>query len=178
MTDEECSPEDPNPDDANHPANAPEDLAYNCQVCNYLFRGDREVQYCSRCGTKLEQPQKERLVLLVDDSTLARKKIGAILKTLGCQVEEAENGLQGLAKAQATNPDLIILDVMMPKKDGLETLRELRGNERFKKTPIIMMTIKSDPATISEAIKGLASDYIRKDSKVSEIMTRLKKHLV
>lgn len=172
------SVEEYGPNDANNPSAILQDITYACQDCNYVFKGDREVHFCSRCGIKLEHQQElEKHILLIDDSALARKKMSAILKTLRCRVEEAENAFQGIVKAREMDPDMIILDVMMPKKDGLQILRELRQEERFKTTPIIMLTVKSDPSTIAEAIKSLATDYIRKDSKTAEIMARLKKHL-
>lgn len=75
-------------------------------------------------------------VLLIDDSQLAIKKIGAILQQLNCQVIEAEDGRIGLSLALTSKPDLIILDVQMPKLNGLETLKILRQNPKFKDRPI------------------------------------------
>ena len=123
------------------------------------------------------RPAGKKKVLLVEDSKMARHKLGAILKQLNVDMVEAANGEQGIALAQKTNPDLIILDVQMPVKDGIETLRELRAMERFKEVPIVMLTVQADTSTVSQALNEKISEYILKDSDPLDIKKRLEKHI-
>ena len=156
------------------------EITYLCAKCDAVFSGNRQVKHCSKCGSpvnRYSKPAAQKSVLLVDDAALARKKIGAILKSMGCKVVEAADGLEGLKLAEDVEPDLIVLDVQMPRMGGLEALAEFRRDERFASIPIVMMTVVSDAETVSKAITGDANDYIRKDSTVAEISERLKQHL-
>ena len=116
-------------------------------------------------------------VLVVDDSLLFLKKIGAVLQQLGCQVDLAEDGAQALAKAGQHPPDLVVLDVMMPHKDGLDTLAELRAQEAFSKTPVVMLTSKADGNTVSRALSGQVVDYILKSSNPADLLKRLRRQV-
>ncbi|MBT4496375.1 MAG: response regulator [Gemmatimonadetes bacterium] len=116
-------------------------------------------------------------VLLVDDSEPERMKLGAIIRQLGGQVFEAADGRQALAKVKQVEPDLIVLDVMMPNRDGLETLKILRQHQLYKDTPIVMLTVKSDAETVRKALTSQANDYIVKDSDLAAIGERLKRYL-
>ena len=88
-----------------------------------------------------------------------------------------EDGLEGVERAKNEVPDVIVLDIQMPRQDGLTALREIRQDRRFKSTPIIMMTVEADATMVSKAVFYQATDYIRKDTSVSEIMKRLRKHI-
>lgn len=116
-------------------------------------------------------------VLVADDSLLFLKKIGAVLQQLGCEVDLAEDGAQALAKAGQHPPDLIVLDVMMPQKDGLDTLAQLRAQEAFSKTPVVMLTSKSDGNTVSRALSGQVVDYILKSSNPTDLLKRLRRQV-
>lgn len=120
---------------------------------------------------------KGKRALLVDDAAPERLKFGAILRQLGCQVAEAADGRQALAVAKQTEPDLIVLDVMMPNRDGLETLKLLRQHQRFRTTPIVMLTARADAGTVREALTNQANDYILKASPPEEVKQRLLKYL-
>lgn len=138
------------------------------------------AKFCTECGSDLKpyvQDVFDRQVLLVDDSLLSRRKIGAILKNMGCMVIEAVNGEEAMEKALESIPDFIVMDVDMPRKSGLEALSELRQDARFARVPIVILTAHSDAETVSEAIMNRANDYIRKDAPVKEIYERFKKHL-
>jgi CheY-like chemotaxis protein len=104
-------------------------------------------------------------------------KLGAIIRQLGGQVFEAADGRQALAKVKQVEPDLIVLDVMMPNRDGLETLKILRQHQLYKDTPIVMLTVKSDAETVRKALTSQANDYIVKDSDLAAIGERLKRYL-
>ena len=168
----EASPEAPE-------QQATKGITYQCSRCEESYTAEEPVGFCAKCGAPVNPARSSatKRVLLVDDSIIARKKITAILKKLGCQVVEAEDGLHGLAQAKHTLPDLIILDVQMPRMDGITALHALRQDERFASTPILMLTAHSDKEIVSKALSDHASDYIRKDGSVEDIMGRLYLHI-
>lgn len=150
-----------------------------CPSCGLYIGGEAVGGQCPDCGTALdgEDRSKQKCVLLADDSTMARGKIGAILKQMGCKVVEAIDGNEALRLAAESKPDLVILDVMMPNRDGIAALRELRSNAQFGDTPMIMLTSKADAKTVALALRSQASDYILKDASVEEIKERLLPYL-
>jgi len=152
---------------------------YLCSRCGETYPSTQEIKFCSKCGAPVNvaQSSASKRVLLVDDSQLARKKIAAILKKLGCQVSEAEDGKEGVIAAIKSKPHLIILDIQMPNVNGLDALKTLRKNPLFDSTPILMMTVEADAQVVAQALAAKANDYIRKDSSVAELISRLRKHV-
>lgn len=137
-------------------------------------------KFCSECGSDLKPYVRDvfdRRVLLVDDSLLSRRKIGAILKNMGCTVIEAINGEEALELVLESPPDLIVLDLEMPRKGGMETLAALRKDPRFAEMPVLILTAHANAETVTAAITNRANDFIRKDAPVKEIYERFKKHL-
>ena len=87
---------------------------------------------------------KHRHILIVDDEDDIREVAELALEAVGgWQVSTANSGLDGLAKAEAEQPDAILLDVMMPDMDGLETFQNLRANSATQKIPVILLTAKA-----------------------------------
>ena len=115
---------------------------------------------------------KKKNVLLVDDSPFVRTMVGKIIEQLGHFATPAGDGEEGLRIADHQVPDVIILDVQMPNKDGLEVLRELRADERFANTPIVMLTSVGDREIVERSMRDRATGYILKDDP-DEIMKRL-----
>jgi two-component system chemotaxis response regulator CheY len=120
--------------------------------------------------------QKPKCVLVVDDSPLVRKTVGELVKRSGHQIIEAENGKIALAEAREYHPDLIVLDVNMPVKGGMDTLKELRADSELQFTPVVMLTSESDRRTITEAASKQVSGYIIKD-KWEDMSKKLAKFL-
>jgi DNA-binding response OmpR family regulator len=113
-------------------------------------------------------------VLVVDDQENIIEFIKLGLKYEGFRVESAMDGPQGLAAAQRINPDLIILDVLLPGMDGLEVCRNLRQNPTTKDIPILMLTAKDD---VRDRIAGLdtgADDYLTKPFSFEELVARIR----
>jgi DNA-binding response OmpR family regulator len=109
-------------------------------------------------------------ILVVDDEERIINFLRSKLKASGYEVLTASNGLEGLEQAQAQEPDLIVLDLLMPKMDGLEMLKELRG---FSAVPVIILTAKGADA---DRIKGLqlgADDYLPKPFNPDELVARI-----
>ena len=110
-------------------------------------------------------------LLLIDDDPLITEPLGEMLEEYGYFVQSAENGLEGLRIAQATMPDLIILDVLMPKMDGWEVCREIR---KFSVVPILMLTAIGDEVDRVTGLELGADDYMTKPFSSQELVARIK----
>lgn len=126
-----------------------------------------------------ELPEK---ILIVDDEPDIIEFINYNLKSKGYLTETAVNGVDAIRKARTFQPDLILLDMMMPEKDGLQTLRELRVMPDFEKTPVIFLTALRDEKSEITGLQTGADDYITKPIKpellatrVSAVLRRMKK---
>ena len=102
------------------------------------------------------------VVLLVEDDPDIRHLVAYKLAKGGLDVIEAEDGSTALAVARRTRPDLVILDVRMPHKSGLEVCRELRDSPRTADVPIIMLTARARPQDIDQAYAAGATSYVVK----------------
>jgi DNA-binding response OmpR family regulator len=113
---------------------------------------------------------KRFVILLVDDEERILNFLKTKLKLLAYEVILASNGIEALEQVRGQEPDLVVLDVMMPKKDGFETLQELRT---FSAVPVIILSARGDD---SDRIKGLglgADDYIAKPFNPDELVARI-----
>jgi len=92
---------------------------------------------------KLTPDQLSRIkVMVIDDSNTIRRSAEIFLKSSGCQVILAEDGFDALAKISNEHPDLIFVDIMMPRLDGYQTCSLIKRNARYKTTPVIMLSSK------------------------------------
>jgi CheY-like chemotaxis protein len=99
----------------------------------------------------LAPASKDIRILIVDDTPANIQSLAAILKSKGYQISAATNGKQALEVLARMQPDLILLDVMMPEMDGFETCRQLKAAERWRQIPVIFLTAKTDTADIVRA---------------------------
>jgi two-component system response regulator MprA len=121
-----------------------------------------------------QENQPQLKVLVVDDEDNIIELIRLGLRYEGFQVEVASDGEQGIALAQRIDPDLVILDVMMPGIDGLEVCRRLRSNPTTRDVPVLMLTAKDE---VGDRIRGLqtgADDYLTKPFDFYELLERIK----
>ncbi len=124
-------------------------------------------------GSLLSDERRSR-ILVVDDDTLIRRLLEDELTEEEYQVITAENGEMALEKVAAEAPDLILLDVMMPKLDGFEVCRRLKSDERTILIPVVMLTALT---AIQERIKGMeagADDFLNKPHNRQELLTRVR----
>jgi signal transduction histidine kinase len=121
-------------------------------------------------------PEKA-LILIVDDTNTNREVISEALTNSGLEVTTAVDGESALQQVQQRLPDLILLDVMMPKLDGLETCKKLKENLETRDIPIIFMTAVSDTETKVQCFALGAVDYITKPVQEQEILARINTHL-
>ena len=111
-------------------------------------------------------------LLVVDDVKFILQMIAAVFERMGHDVETAADGMEALEKATATSPDLVIMDVGMPKLDGLEVTRRLRADERTRDLPILLVTSRSDTATLNEAARAGVDDHLPKPFETSVLVTK------
>ncbi|NUH84408.1 response regulator transcription factor [Bacillus firmus] len=110
-------------------------------------------------------------ILLVDDEERIRRLLKMYLERENYSIDEAENGNQALSKALANDYDVILLDLMMPGKDGIEVCRELREK---KATPVIMLTAKGEEVNRVQGFEVGTDDYIVKPFSPREVVLRVK----
>lgn len=116
----------------------------------------------------------KQTILVVDDEQDLLDLIEYNLKKEGFAVIKAENGLEGIKAAKEHKPDLILLDIMMPKMDGLEVCSQIRQNQEIKKTPIIFLTARGDEKTEVEGLNMGGDDYVTKPISTTKLMSRIK----
>jgi len=108
-------------------------------------------------------------VLVVEDENHIRNILEYNLKLNGFEVCTAENGSKGVELARQKIPDVILLDWMMPEKDGLEVLSELKNNKQTENIPVFMLTAKAMTEDLGRALREGADDYIAKPFDPAEL---------
>ena len=116
----------------------------------------------------------KQTILVVDDERDLLDLIEYNLKKEGFKVLKAENGEEGISKAKEHKPDLILLDIMMPKMDGLEAVEIMRKDDDLKKAPIIFLTARSDEKTEIDGLNKGGDDYITKPISTTKLVSRIK----
>jgi CheY-like chemotaxis protein len=111
-------------------------------------------------------------ILLVDDSETILMLEKSILRDR-YQLITAKNGKEGVAKAIAAKPDLILMDVMMPEMNGIEAVKRLRQHEALQTIPIVMVTTESEAQSMEAAYESGCSDYITKPIDQRELVTKV-----
>lgn len=112
-------------------------------------------------------------ILVVDDEPDIVEFISYNLKNKGYQIATAGDGIEAVKKAKDFKPDLVLLDVMMPNKDGMQALREIRQTPGLENIAIIFLTALSDEKSEIEGLKLGADDYIAKPIKPELLVTRI-----
>lgn len=112
-------------------------------------------------------------ILIVDDEPDIVEFISYSLKSKGYLIATARDGVEAIRKAKEFRPDLILLDVMMPNKDGIQTVRELRQFPDFEGTAIILLTALSDEKSEIQGLRNGADDYVSKPIKPELLATRI-----
>lgn len=116
-------------------------------------------------------------ILIVDDSIVEIKILQAILAETDYRITVARDGEEGKMTAKTLLPDLIFLDVVMPKKNGFQVCRDLRKNPQFQQTPIIMLTSKSHDTDKFWGKQQGATEYLTKPYEKQQILDVLAKYL-
>lgn len=116
-------------------------------------------------------------ILIIEDERSLVEVLGANLEREGFEVITAFDGQEGLRQAQLKLPDLVVLDLMLPGKPGLEVCQELRMGQRTREIPIIMVTAKSEESDQLVGFATGADDYVTKPYSPKVLIQRIKKEL-
>ena len=116
-------------------------------------------------------------VLLVDDTETVLMFEKMMLAGTGHQIVTAKNGVEALKVAEEVCPDIILLDIMMPEMDGIETCQRLKDSAKTKDIPVVMVTTKGDPDRVERAYSAGCNDYLTKPLDKLDLLAKVRKHL-
>ena len=117
-------------------------------------------------------------VMIIDDSKTIRRTAESLLKKVGCEVVTAENGFEALPVITANHPEIIFIDIMMPRLDGYQTCSLIKNNDTFKNTPVIMLSSKDG---LFDRAKGRivgAEQYLTKPFAREDLLDAIRTHLL
>ena len=120
---------------------------------------------------------ERKKILLVDDSKTVLLMTQMILKKGPYDIVVANDGCEGVEKAVAERPDLILMDLVMPRMNGLEAVRELRQREDTKSIPIIMVTTRGEAENVQAGYESGCTDYLTKPIDAVALLAKLRDHL-
>lgn len=113
-------------------------------------------------------------ILLVDDNEQNLELMSAYVEELGCQVRLARDGIEALEQVALQRPDLILLDVMMPRMSGFQACKKLKSDEVTRDIPIVMVTALSEVSDVEHAVDVGADDFLSKPVNRLELLTRVR----
>lgn len=117
-------------------------------------------------------------VLIAEDEEHIQRLVKIVLKKKGCEVTTADDGEEALELLnEGLRPRLILLDIMMPHKDGLQVLKEVKANEETRDIPVVMLTSMTREDVVIQGIKLGAQGYIKKPFHPSDLIERVKPYL-
>ena len=116
-------------------------------------------------------------ILVVDDSATSLMWQRMILGQEKFEVFTAKDGQEGVDVALAQRPDLVLMDVVMPKMNGFEACRALRATDAMREVPVIMVTTRSEYKNVEEAYESGCNDYITKPIDKLELLTKVRSYL-
>ncbi len=114
-------------------------------------------------------------VMVIDDSKTIRRTAETLLKKEGCEVVTANDGFEALAKISDTQPDLIFVDIMMPRLDGYQTCSVIKSNKMFKATPVIMLSSKDGLFDKARGRIVGSEQYLTKPFTREELLTAIRR---
>ncbi len=116
-------------------------------------------------------------VMVIDDSQTIRSTAVSLLKEVGCEVLTANDGFEALAKIVDGRPDIILLDIMMPRLDGYQTCALVKHNTEFRQTPVIMLSSKDGLFDRARGKVVGSDDYITKPFTREELLGAIRRQL-
>ncbi len=161
--------------------------ALDCDVQGYLAKPFDAAEVIEQVNAYLPAdapppnaaaPLPQKHILIADDYVLYRKKVALILQDAGYDVGEADNGVMALKQARERQPDLILMDVMMPVMDGLEATQHIRMDHTLQNVPIIMLTTNVKMKDVPLALAHGADAYIAKPQTAEKLIEKVKSCLV
>jgi len=131
-------------------------------------------------GRKKEEKKekKKQKILLIEDDPFMRKLYRNKLILAGFAVDEAISGEEGLNKIKFEKPDLVLLDIVLPRKSGFDVLVEIRGSEKTKDIPVIILSVLGQIQDIRKGLTLGANDYlVKSEITISEMVTKIRESL-
>ena len=125
-------------------------------------------------GRERDLPKK---ILIVDDNQDSRELVVKVLKNKGYEIVEATDGEEAIEKAVGERPDLILLDISIPKLDGYEVTRRLKSQEEFRGTPIVALTAHAMKGDRAKALEAGCEGYISKPINIRELPDQVKSYI-
>jgi DNA-binding response OmpR family regulator len=116
-------------------------------------------------------------ILVIEDDASVRTLLDKSLRARGYQVVTCDDGLAGLAMLERLAPDLIIVDIMMPRLDGMTFVKAIKGHEATKPIPVIFLTANNEPRTMIAGINLGAKHYVTKPFQLEELLGKVAKVL-
>jgi CheY-like chemotaxis protein len=113
-------------------------------------------------------------VLIVDDTETMRLAEQMMLAGEGYEIDVADDGVEALSKIAQSRPDLVLLDIMMPRMDGIECCRRIKADDRMKDIKVVMVTTKSEYERVKEAFAAGCDDYVTKPIDKNELISKLR----
>ncbi len=114
------------------------------------------------------------VILVVDDNEQNLELLQAYLEDLDCPIRTARDGLEALASVDAGEPDIVILDVMMPRMSGFQACARLKAGPKTRDIPIIMVTALNEVGDVERAVESGADDFLTKPVNKLELLTRVR----
>ena len=127
-------------------------------------------------NTESTASAKKLRILVVDDSATIRRSAETMLANEGCEVITAENGFEALSKITRHHPDLIFVDIMMPRLDGYQTCAIIKNNADFRETPVVMLTSKDGLFDMARGRVVGSDQYLTKPFTREELLGAVKQH--
>lgn len=118
----------------------------------------------------------DRVVLYIEDNSHNRRLVNKILTSRGYSVVEAEDGESGLEKVHALKPPLILLDITLPKMDGIEVVRQIKADESVRHIPVIAVTASAMRGDRERFLESGCDDYLSKPIQMFELIEMVDKH--
>jgi DNA-binding response OmpR family regulator len=116
-------------------------------------------------------------ILVVDDSKTALFMVATILKRGPYDLVTAYDGQQAVEVAAAEHPDLILMDVIMPRKTGFEACRELKHREDTRRIPVILVTTRGEGENVEAGFESGCNDYVTKPVNAQELLAKVRDHI-
>ena len=117
-------------------------------------------------------------VMIIDDSKTIRRSAETLLKKAGCEVITANDGFEALARVADHRPDIIFVDIMMPRLDGYQTVALIKRNKEFKATPLIMLSSKDGLFDRARGRVVGSEEYLTKPFTKEDLLGAIRRHVI
>ena len=116
-------------------------------------------------------------ILVIEDDPSVRTLLSKSLGARGYDITVAKDGIEGLTVIEGMRPDLLIVDIMMPRLDGMTFVKAVKGNDATGPIPVIFLTAKNDPKSMIDGINVGAKFYVTKPFQIDDLVSKIEKAL-